>query len=210
MKFYNKYFKNNYEELLTYYPDFYKNVYEMNQILKAFGSISDDLETAIEQVFFNNFVLTADLETVKIWENILDITYSEKLTLDQRKRVIIGRISGYGHIGEPEIRNIISNYTENSVSIDFRKGKILVDIDGEIFDENNLLNTLLRRIPAHLALNMTLHIKRTFRQNLYFMQLGHAITKISGNPPDKKKFSGKISSSGGMFCRTYTKSKLIG
>lgn len=166
MKFYDKYFKSNYEELITYYPRYYRDVFEMVEILKAEGRIADELEAHIEQAYLNNFVLTADLETVKIWEKILNITYSKPLTLDQRKRVIIGRISGYGHIGEPEIRGVIANYTDNTVAVDFARGVIYIVINGEIFDENNLLNTLLRRIPAHLALDMQIHIRRTFRQTL--------------------------------------------
>lgn len=166
MKFYNKYFKSNYEELITYYPRYYRDVFEMAAILKAQGKIADDLEANIEQTYLNNFVLTADAETVKIWEKILGITYAKPLTLDQRRYVIIGRISGYGHIGEPEIRGVIANYTENTVAIDFAGGVIYVVINGEIFDENNLLDTLLRRIPAHLALDMQIHIQRTFRQTM--------------------------------------------
>ena len=50
--------------------------------------------------------------------------------------------------------------------MDFARGVIYIVINGEIFDENNLLNTLLRRIPAHLALDMQIHIRRTFRQTL--------------------------------------------
>lgn len=167
MKFYNKYFKSNYDELITYYPRFYREVFEMVEILKAYGRIADDLETHIEQTYLNNFIMTADLETVKMWERILGITYTESLTLDQRKSIITGRISGYGHIGEPEIRGIISHYTENAVTVDFAHGIISIIIEDEIFDENNLLNTLLCRIPAHLALNMRIHIKRQIRSELH-------------------------------------------
>lgn len=166
MKLYERYFKNDYEELITYYPRFYREVFEMVEILKAFGRVSDTLEENIERAYLNNFILTADAETIKVWEGILDITYEEKLTLDQRKRVVIARIMGYGHIGEPEIRGIIANYTERAVAVDFAKGVIYITIEGEIFDEMNLWNTLLRRIPAHLALNVKVHIKRTFRQQL--------------------------------------------
>lgn len=166
MKLYERYYKSNYEELITYYPRYYREVFEMVEILKAFGRVSDGLEENIEQTYLNNFILTADAETVKAWESLLDITYREKLTLDQRKRVVIARIMGYGHIGEPEIRGIIANYTENTVAVDFKRGIIYITIDGEIFDEENLLDTLLKRIPAHLALNMKIHIQRTFRQRL--------------------------------------------
>ena len=71
MKFYEKYYKSNYEELITYYPRYYRDVYEMVEILKAFGRISDGLETEIEQAYLNNFILAADVETVKIWEKFL-------------------------------------------------------------------------------------------------------------------------------------------
>jgi len=166
VKLYERYYKSNYEELITYYPRYYRDVFEMVEILKAFGRVSDGLEENIEQAYLNNFILTADAETVKVWEGILDITYTQKLTLDQRKRVVIARIMGYGHIGEPEIRGIIANYTERAVAVDFARGVISIVIEGEIFDEANLWNTLLRRIPAHLALDVKIHIQRTFRQRL--------------------------------------------
>lgn len=166
MKLYERYYKNNYEELITYYPRYYRDVYEMVEILKAFGRISDGLEEHIEQAYLNNFILTADAETIKVWEELLEITYTKKLTLDQRRRVVIARIMGYGHIGEPEIRGIIANYTERAVAVGFAKGVISITIEGDVFDEENLWKTILRRIPAHLALDMKIEIKRTFRQRI--------------------------------------------
>ncbi|HJB36558.1 MAG TPA: YmfQ family protein [Candidatus Acutalibacter ornithocaccae] len=174
MKFYIKYYKNNYEKLLTYYPRYYRDVFEMVEILKAYGKISDVMELQIEQAYLNNFVLEADETTIRGWEDILGITYSKPLSLEQRRRVIIARIAGHGHIGEPEIREVIANYTDKSVSVDFAKGIIYIVIEGEVFDENNLLRTLLRRIPAHLALDMRIHIRREFRQDLH-ISIGGAI-----------------------------------
>lgn len=168
MRLYEKYYKNNFEELITYYPRYYRDVFEMVEILKAFGRVADGLEANIEQTYLNNFILTADAETIKVWEEILDITYTKQLSLDQRKRVVIARIAGYGHIGEPEIRGIIANYTERAVAVDFKRGVIFITIDGEIFDETNLWDTLKRRIPAHLALDMKVHIQRQFRQRIDF------------------------------------------
>ena len=165
MRLYERHYKSNYEELITYYPRYYRDVFEMVEILKAFGRAADGLEENIEQAYLNNFILTADAETIKVWEGILDITYTEKLTLDQRKRVVIARLNG-GHIGEPEIRWIISNYTDNAVRMDFGRGIVTIVIEGEVFDEENLYKTLLRRIPAHLALGMTIEVRRVFRRTL--------------------------------------------
>lgn len=39
MRFYEKQFENNFEELITYYPRFYRGVYEMVEILRANGRV---------------------------------------------------------------------------------------------------------------------------------------------------------------------------
>ena len=44
MRLFNKYYANNYEELITYYPRFYRDVFEMVEILKAHGRIEVELE----------------------------------------------------------------------------------------------------------------------------------------------------------------------
>lgn len=183
MKFYNKYFKSNYDELITYYPRYYREIFEMVEILKAHGKIADILEENIERVFLNNFILTADEQTIKIWEeDILNITYHNKLSLKQRKNVIIAMLCGHGHIGEPEIRQIIANYTSNAVSVDFEKGRLFILVDGIIFDEINLYHTLLKRIPAHIGLGISIHIRREFRQELNICYGGTIATNYCYTP----------------------------
>lgn len=189
MRLYEKYYKNNFEELITYYPRYYRDVFEMVEILKAFGRVADGLEANIEQTHLNNFILTADAETIRVWEELLDITYTKKLTLDQRKRVVIARIMGYGHIGEPEIRGIIANYTERAVAVDFQRGVVFITIEGEVFDEMNLWDTLLRRIPAHLGLNVKVHIQRTFRQRIDFHFGGAAGAHFMPEPVSEDRVS---------------------
>lgn len=237
MKFYNRYYTGSYEELLTYYPRFYRDVFEMVEILKAFGRVADGLEAGVERVFLNSFILTADAETVKEWEGILHITYAEQLTLDQRKRVVIGRLCGNGHIGEQEIREIIANYTGGAVGIDFKLGVIYITIEGEVFGEANLLDTLYRRVPAHLAIGMQVRTRRTFRQQLWVgyggaigtQQTGQFVAEprtvrrallvahsgyltptLNGEPSDVRRAStGRRSGAGGVFFQTKIKSKLI-
>ncbi len=238
MKFYHKYFKNNYEELIRYYPRYYREVFEMVEILKSHGKIADSLEENIERVFLNHFILTADEKTIKIWEeDILDITYRQKLSLEQRKAVIIAILCGHGHIGEPEIREIIANYTQNNVAIDFKKGILSILIDGVLFDEINLYETLLRRIPAHIAFGMSVHSKREFKQqlNVYYggaigtnycyapanqyiknkmllpiAQKGVLFSNQSIKLANIKHISKRQSQTiGGVYYTTYIKSKLI-
>ena len=73
MRFYEKQFENNFEELITYYPRFYRDVYEMVEILKANGRVFDRMEGDIEQTYLNCFIEYADEETIKKLEDFLDI-----------------------------------------------------------------------------------------------------------------------------------------
>lgn len=150
--FYNNDWKNCYEEIMSWYPVFYRNVREMKAILKAYGSLADKMQDNIERVINNTFVSTADDVTITIWEKALGIEYETTLTLEQRKSVVIAHICGHGHIGEHEIREVIAQYSKDPVAVTFDDGVVTVTIDGEIFDTANLYKTLLSRIPAHLSL----------------------------------------------------------
>ena len=73
MKLFESHYKNNYEELITYYPVFYREVYEMTEILKAQGRLADNLQNSIEQVFSNQFIDSADESVISSYEKIMGI-----------------------------------------------------------------------------------------------------------------------------------------
>lgn len=172
MSYLNQPYATNFQELCAAMPLYYLDVFEMRAILRAQGHLLDGLCDGMERLVDVNFILTADEATIRQWEKGLKITYNARLTLDQRKRVVIGYIIGLGHIGEREIRGIIGQYTPNHVDFDFMRGSITILIEGEVFDEENLLETLLRRIPAHLGLKITIHIRKQYRQTIPFAQGG--------------------------------------
>lgn len=167
MKFYEKYYPGCFEELLTYYPDYYKNIYEMNVLLETYGRLLDNIENSTEQAYLNNFILTADDNTLKIWEDIFGITYNSQLSLDQRRRVVISRLMSGKHIGEPELRSIISNYTDKPVSIALSGSSVRINIDGEVFDTVNMLKTLEEKLPAHLGIDISVKIAGTSGNDLF-------------------------------------------
>lgn len=166
MSYLNQPYEDNFKELCAAMPLFYLDVYEMREILKTEGRLLDGVSGAFETIIVDNFIATADAATLKLWEAALGITYEKTLTLEQRRSVVIGRISGSGHIGEPELREIIGQYTDIRPKVGFAKGVISIVIYEEVFDEDNMLDTILRRIPAHLALDMTVEIRRVFRSDL--------------------------------------------
>lgn len=187
MSYLNPPYHNNFQELCAAMPIFYLDVFEMRAILRAQGRLLDGACAGLEEIVDANFILTANEATIRQWERVFKITYKSRLTLEQRRRVVIGYIIGFGHIGEPEIRAIIAQYTPNHVDFDFMRGLITIFIDGEVFDEDNMLNTLLRRIPAHLGLNITVHVRREYRQDLTLLQGGAATIHIHGDPAETRE-----------------------
>lgn len=172
MSYLNPPYENNFKELCAAMPLYYLEVREMRAILRTQGRLLDGVCGGMEQLVDVNFILTADDSAIRQWEQALEIFYKGKPTLEQRKRVVIGYLIGLGHIGEKEIREIIRQYTPNHVDFSFWRGHIGIVIDGEIFDEDNLVKTLLKRIPAHLGLDMYIHIRREFRQTVPFARGG--------------------------------------
>lgn len=230
--------RSGYEELLSYYPRYYWEVFEMQAILKYFGCLCDELEKQTEQAFLNYFLKEADEETCQHWEDVLNIPYTEGRSLEERRAVILGKLCSRDHIGEPEIRDTIAAYTPNEVWVDFDLGIIYIIIQGEVFDEMSLIKTLYEKVPAHLKIDMKIEIKRSFvndlpvgqggaigalfdftpfdvyrkeRKELPVGMVARMPSDIQGIPAFEKKVvkSSQSSSSIGFF-QTRVKGKLVG
>ena len=74
MNLFGNYYSSAYEELASYYPDYYRDVYEMQEILKAEGKLVDGLMSGFQRVFDNQFIDTADSEMLSVYEKILGIS----------------------------------------------------------------------------------------------------------------------------------------
>lgn len=159
LKFYEKGYESNYEELLTYYPGFYREVYEMREILKAQGKLADGLENSIEQIYFNNFIDTADAETIGKLETFLHIEYNKARKMEVRRRILKAHFVGYGISSASELKAIVKSYTNADVDIRFEPfdeaGNNMLFIDFQRGAEETLcisdvINLLEERIPAHI------------------------------------------------------------
>lgn len=159
MKFYDKYFKNNYEELITYYPRFYREVFEMVEILKAHGRIADELEDNIEQTFLNCFIDYADERIIRKLEAFLGIEINNSRTLEERRRLVKSYFVGYGKVSASLICQMIGAYTNTPVSCKFEpfdeEGNNLLYIDflrrgKETIYMSDILTLLSRKLPAHI------------------------------------------------------------
>lgn len=159
MKFYDKYYENNFEELITYYPRFYRDVFEMVEILKAHGGIADELEANIEQTYLNSFIDYADDDTIEQLEKFLNIGLNKSRTLEERRRLVKSYFVGFGKVSASMLAEMIQSYTGASVDVKFEpfdeEGNNMLYIHFQRGDEPTLymgdINLLLsKKIPAHI------------------------------------------------------------
>lgn len=158
MKLFND-VNNGFEELLSMYPSFYREVYEMIEILKAQGNISDMLKKDMQQVFFNQFIDTADSGTISAFEKILKLNNSSK-TLDERRRIVKACLISSGKLSASKITDIIEMYTGAKVEITFETESYDADYDtlvinaergsGDIIDVSDVMKLISNKIPAHI------------------------------------------------------------
>ncbi len=160
MKFYEPYYANNYEELITYYPRFYRNVFEMVEILKAYGRILDDIERNIEQTYLNGFIDYADEATISKLENFLKIGQNKNRTLEERRKLVKSYFVGSGKISASKIYRMIAVYTDSPVICklepfdDEGNNRLYIEIQSneeETICTRDIFVLLSKKIPANLV-----------------------------------------------------------
>lgn len=152
---------DNYKELLNYYPIFYREVYEMDEIIKANAKILDELVLNIDSSINNIFILSADENIIKRFETFLYIKSTKNKSLNDRKKYILAILSGYGKISASRIIDIIYILSELESEISFEKiddmgNKVInISIDGVLTkNQYNDINTILKnKLPAHLLVS---------------------------------------------------------
>lgn len=157
--FYNNYYNSNYEELLTYYPKFYRDVLEMRAVLEAEGKIADDLQANIEQVFDDCFIDTADETTIRNLEEFLFLGLYKQRSLEERRRLVKSLFVGSGKVSASMLCETISAYTGAAVTVSFEpfdaegNNKLNIEFDrgtDRTLYMSDILTLIEKRIPAHI------------------------------------------------------------
>lgn len=152
-------FPSAYEELKTFYPVFYRDVFEMDAIWRAAGGGLDEIEDGVDAVVNNNFVSLMDTDALAQMETFLGIPLNQKRTLEARRKLVASYFIGGNHIGSPEIKDIVFRYTGVSPSVGFKNSRIYVKLfpkDNSTFLPSDVMECLKRKIPAHLSLSLVL------------------------------------------------------
>ena len=157
--YYSNGFDSTYEELISYYPAFYRNVKEMRAILETQGRICDNCVSAINAIFENCFIESADEATISRLEAFLEIQPTPNSTLEERRRYVRAYFVGFGKISASKLKEIIRAFTGADSKITFgqsdEKGNntLLIEIErGNNTDISykDIESNISKRLPAHI------------------------------------------------------------
>ncbi len=167
MSMFSPFWKCNYDEMITFYPRFYREVFEMDAILRAEGRLADNVLSGIDKMLMNNFIDTMDEETLARLETFLDIAMIRERTPDERRRYIKSFIAGMGKVSQTRIAEMIRTYTEtqaicdlspfdkeknNRLEIKFERGRVPVIYISDIY------TLLAKMLPAHIKYAVTMNL----------------------------------------------------
>ncbi len=157
MKLYENAYPSTYDEIKTWYPVWYRDVFEMDALWRVWGDQLDGIQAGIIRAIDNNFIDYADAETLTKWEDFFGITYDGPRTIVDRRNLLKAILLGSGHIGQQEIKDMVAVFTDGEIEVQLIGGMIRITVTRDFGDNFNLYDChyiLDGRIPAHLALDM--------------------------------------------------------
>lgn len=167
--YFNNGYDSTFEELLTFYPNFYRRIFELRAILEANGRICDNIIDTINAVLENSFIASADEPTIKRLEKFLGIAPDDKKTLEERRSLVHAHFVGFGKISASKIKEMVKAFTgadstvffkpidangNNALTIELNRG------DNSALNFTAINETIASRIPAHIAYEWAIRYKR--------------------------------------------------
>ena len=143
--------------LLSYQPDYYKNSKVIDNLNTAFATELTKAQKNIINTFNQFFLLDADTSLSR-WEKEFGIAVNENLSIDERRKRILGKLRGLGTSTIKQIRIICLIYVEDADVIENNEDysftiKLISSVGFKkiIID---LLEILEEIKPAHLRINL--------------------------------------------------------
>lgn len=183
-------FPSAYEELKTFYPVFYRDVFEMDAIWRTCGGGLDQIEEDVDRVAGSSYVALMDEAALGQMEVFLGIPTDASRTLEERRKMVSSYFLGTGHFGANEIKEITKAFTNGECEVSFRDGEVYIHIKADISDTppaDDYYYILRKKIPAHLGVNTEIEIE--FTENLYAGSNALQNDRYSVNPEKLKKQS---------------------
>ena len=146
------------DNISQYVPECYKSVRELKTIYDVETIKLTEAETLVYQVFYNYFIQTCDINTIAIWEEVLDIVPESSDTLDTRRQKVIFKIGMSPPYTDTFLHKMLDKYSSGyNIEIDSVNCEItILIVENNTSLVNFLKQLLIPIIPAHFDLTIVI------------------------------------------------------
>ena len=142
-------------DLMKVLPDYFREVKDFSAIMETEAQELEKAEDAIARIHANNFILTADPQTLSCYERLLKIRYISGDT-EERKKNILLQWKLLVPYTLPKLKEVLAETVgEENVFVDCRYDTYQTEIqilEQDIIMLRNLFDTVFKMMPAHIEL----------------------------------------------------------
>lgn len=160
----------SYSILYDQLPDYFKQVAEFQQILKAHGYALDQFDTDMATVYYNQFIQSADENTIRFWEELFHLTIRYGDTLEYRRSRLIQKFSMIVPYTIWDLKDRLTSLFGNdwTMDVDLNAYKITVFTTSDRYGAIDLLYDLLWDvIPAHYVIKANQQVTDNVESDQY-------------------------------------------
>ena len=143
---------------MDYLPEYLHEFREFEAIFEVEDAELDKLKAEIVMALESQFILSAPIERIELWERFLGINAVG--SIENRRAYILSLFRGGNKLNEQSIKDIVMALSGNAALVSFRNSVIEVRVLAPKtlqFLFSDIERTLRPRIPAHLDISVMKH-----------------------------------------------------
>ena len=152
-------------DLMKVLPDYFREVKDFSAIMETEAQELEKAEDAIARIHANNFILTADPQTLSCYERLLKIRYISG-DAEERKKNILLQWKLLVPYTLPKLKEVLAETVgEENVFVDCRYDTYQTEIqilEQDIIMLRNLFDTVFKMMPAHIELIFSARYRNHF------------------------------------------------
>ena len=135
-------------------PSWYNDVYEMQLLMKLQQIGVDELQSALVKIHDNQYILTADDETISMHEKMLKIIKKPDDDLELRRFRVLNRLAVRSPYTIRQLDDLLSVFGPlYSIDMDYENYLLTIDSNFEKYGQiSELENRVYQMIPANIEL----------------------------------------------------------
>ena len=159
-----------FDVLMRQLPGWFKPVLEYIAIMQSYGWALGDTEEIVQRLHDNDFIQTADSDTLRYWERLLKIQYRAGDTIEYRRERILTALNQTVPYTVWDLRAELAALFGDDFTLEVNPAEcwIKVTTTSDRYGAVSLLRDLIiKRIPAHLYIYSNQQVTNYSTSNLY-------------------------------------------